>query len=129
MQLGYIIHYVENVAATLDFYEAAFGCARRFVTPESDYGELETGATVLAFASFALIRQGGKDPARPDPARPSGEIAFVTDSVQTAYEQALAAGARAVAEPKRMPWGQVVSHVSDPNGFLVEICGPVDAQP
>lgn len=36
--------YVENVGKTLALYERAFGCARRFVTPEGDYGELDTGA-------------------------------------------------------------------------------------
>ena len=125
MQLGYIIHHVENVAATLDFYEAAFGCTRRFVTPEGDYGELETGATTLAFASFRLIRQGGRNPARPDPDRPTGEVAFVTEDVAAACARATSAGAVLVQAPKEMPWGQTVAHVSDGDGFLVEICTPM----
>ena len=31
MQLGYTLVYVADVAATVDFYEHAFGLARRFV--------------------------------------------------------------------------------------------------
>ena len=125
MQLGYIIHYVENVAATLDFYEAAFGCSRRFMTPEGDYGELETGATTLAFASFALIRQGGKNPVRADARAPVGEIAFVTGDVAAAHARAIGAGAAQVQAPKEMPWGQTIAYVSDADGFLVEICTPM----
>ncbi len=125
MQLGYIIHYVENVEKTLAFYEAALGCTRRFLTPEGDYGELDTGTTTLAFASFALIASAGKNPARADVKAPSSEIAFVTEDVATAYERALRAGAEAVQAPKEMPWGQSVAYVSDCDGFLVEICTPV----
>ncbi len=125
MRLGYVIHYVEEVERTLAFYQAAFGCARRFVTPEGDYGELETGATALAFASFGLIGQAGRTAARPDPAAPTGEIAFVTGDVAAGFARALKAGAAPVRAPAEMPWGQTVAYVSDPDGFLVEICTPV----
>ena len=54
MKLGYVIVYVADVAASLAFYEAAFGLKRRMLTPEGDYGELDTGATTLAFAAQAL---------------------------------------------------------------------------
>lgn len=125
MQLGYIINYVENVADTLAFYEAAFGCNRRLLTPEGGYGELDTGATTLAFASFETIRELGKNPARADAKTPVGEIAFVTDDIEAAFAMALKAGAKAVQEPAEMPWGQSISYVSDKDGHLVEICTPV----
>lgn len=28
------------------------------------------------------------------------------------------------APPERQPWGQTVSYVRDPDGFLVELCTP-----
>jgi lactoylglutathione lyase len=54
--LGYVILYVNDVAASLAFYEKAFGLARRFFQDDNGkaYGELETCATRLAFASVAL---------------------------------------------------------------------------
>ena len=54
--LGYVILYVNDVAASLAFYEKAFGLARRFFHDDNGkaYGELETGATRLAFASVAV---------------------------------------------------------------------------
>ena len=38
----------------LVFFEKTFKMKRRFLTEEQDYGELETGETVLAFAIHEL---------------------------------------------------------------------------
>jgi lactoylglutathione lyase len=54
MKLGYTIAYVADVPASLAFFENAFGLTRRFLHEGGDYGELDTGATTLAFASLEL---------------------------------------------------------------------------
>src|SRR5262245_16551663 len=56
VSLGYAILFVDDVAASLKFYEQAFGLERRFFSDENGmaYGELETGAACLAFANHAL---------------------------------------------------------------------------
>ena len=54
MRFGFTILYVEDVARSLDFYERALGLERRFLHESGDYGELETGATALAFATHEL---------------------------------------------------------------------------
>jgi catechol 2,3-dioxygenase-like lactoylglutathione lyase family enzyme len=113
------------VASTLDFYGKAFGLPTRFLHESGTYGELETGATALAFASRTMLREMGKTPQPPLLAAPTGEIALVTDDVAGAVGRALEAGARLVQEPKAMPWGQTIAYVGDINGFLVEICTPV----
>ena len=117
---GYTILYVEDVAATLDFYEQAFGLARRFFHDEGgkSYGELETGATRLAF---------GRRPVTSDPAGAplAFEIALVTDDVDALYNRALGAGAAAVSAPAVKPWGQTVAYVRDRSGYLVELCTAV----
>lgn len=64
MQFGYTILYVEDVPATVAFYEAAFGLSRRFVHEEGDFGEMDTGATALAFSSLKLMARLGKNPQR-----------------------------------------------------------------
>ena len=58
VSLGYVILCVKDVAASLSFYEAAFGLPRRFFHDDgvNAYGELETGATRLAFASLDLAK-------------------------------------------------------------------------
>jgi len=127
---GYTILYVEDVAATLDFYGDAFGLARRFFHDEGGkaYGELETGATRLAFASLTLAEEHlGRRPVTPDPAGVplAFEIALVTDDVAGLYARALDAGAAAVSAPAVKPWGQTVAYVRDRSGYLVELCTAV----
>ena len=55
MRLAYTILYVPDVAGSLAFYEHAFGLKRRFLHENGTYGELETGATALAFAAEEII--------------------------------------------------------------------------
>jgi lactoylglutathione lyase len=129
MKLRYTILYVADVAASLAFYERAFGLQRGMLHEAGDYGELGTGSTKLAFSSLELMRQLGKAPGRASEQPPVFEIAFETGDVAKAFAAALMAGAQAVQPPENMPWGQVTSYVRDPDGFLIEICSPVAAAP
>lgn len=128
MKLGYTILYVDSVPDTVAFYEAAFGLTRGMVADTGEYGELKTGETTLAFAAigFAETLTGVPvEAAAPGKAAPPLEVAFVADDVHAAFDRAVAAGAVPVRRPERKPWGQLVGHVRDGNGFLVEICSPV----
>ncbi len=128
MQLGYTIVYVPDVAASLAFFEQAFGLRRKFLHESGTYGELDTGATTLSFAAHALgdLNFAGGHVHADTSAQPLGfEIALVTDDVQAAHARAVAAGAREMAAPTAKPWGQVVSYVRCPDGVLVELCTPV----
>lgn len=127
MKLGYVIHYVADVPATVDFYERAFGLTRRFVHESNLYAEMSTGATILAFSAYAMAEVNGLN-IRPTPSGevvPSMEIAFVTDDPVAGFAQAVAAGAAPLVEPVAKPWGQVVGYVRDLDGALIEICSPV----
>lgn len=127
MRFRYTILYVADIEATLGFYARAFGLKPRMVH-EMGYAELETGETVLAFLAQDTLRSMGKTPAAPSLDTPAFEIAFEVDDVQAAFDTAVTGGARVVSTPKDMPWGQTISYVADPDGFLVEICSAV-AQP
>ena len=128
IKYGYTILYVENVEATLAFYVKAFGFVQKFITPEKDYGELETGGTTLALASYTVAEYNGiaiekrKPEALPSPF----EITFVADDIESAWKQAVEAGAEIVKEPIQKPWGQTVGYIRDINGFLVEVCTKVE---
>jgi len=128
MKFGYTIVYVPDVAASLRFFEAAFGIATRFLHESGTYGELEPGATALAFAAHALGDDnfpGGHIEAHSS-TKPLGfEVALVTPDVAAAHAKAIAAGATALAAPVTKPWGQVVSYVRCPDGVLVELCSPI----
>lgn len=125
MILRYTIFYVDNVTESLDFYVRAFGLEKRFIHEAGDYGELSTGDTTLAFSSTELMKQLNKNPRAPSPNNPTFEIAFESDNVAADLARAIEAGATLVQQARNEPWGQTTSYVSDPNGYLIEICSPV----
>lgn len=130
VELGYTIYYVDDVEATLDFYTAAFGLERRFLTPEGDYGELETGPTALAFVANTLAETNLASTAgytRLDPAvpPPGVVITLVAADVPATVEAAVTAGARRYLDPLEKPWGQTVAYLIDPNGALIEVGTPM----
>ena len=129
LKFKYTILYVDNVEETLKFYEAAFGLSTAMLHESGDYGELDTGSTTLSFSSLKLMSDLGKNPAPVNANNPSFEIAFETNDVQAYLTQALSAGASLVQNVENMPWGQITAYVKDNNGFLVELCTPVAAQP
>jgi uncharacterized glyoxalase superfamily protein PhnB len=125
-KLGWVIAYVPDVSAAIEFYEKAFGLERAFIAEDANFGELNTGQTKLAFASEALGDshfEGGFR--RPEPDQPGNiEIALVFDDPPAAFARAVENGASALVEPKTTSWGQVVAYVRDPFGTLVELASP-----
>ena len=128
MKFGYTIVYVSSVTETLAFYKKAFGFETRFLHESGQYGELDTGETVLAFASHAMgeINLGGQYQKTDPNVAPLGvELAFITDDVASAYTKAVAAGAASIAPPTEKPWGQVVAYIRAQEGSLIELCSPI----
>ena len=124
---GYTILYVNNVEETVSFYTKAFGFAQKFITPEKDYAELETGGTTLAFAAYSVAEYNEVAITKSDLSSPppAFEITFVTDDIESAFNLAVESGAVVVKQPEQKPWGQQIGYVRDCNGFLIEICTPV----
>lgn len=128
MKLGYVIIFVQNVQATLAFYEQAFGLKQLFLAESLMYGELATGDTKLAFVDETFVQSNQVDfnVNRIEMQKmPGFEIAFVTEDVAHAYQHALQAGCTDMKAPTQKPWGQTVAYVRDNNGILVEICSPL----
>ena len=123
MKFRYTILYVKDVSASLDFYCDAFGMKLKMLHESGGYGELDTGGTILSFAALSGLKE--KNAMAPNAENPTFEIAFETDDVAAGMNKALKAGAKLVQAPALMPWGQTVAFVSDPDGFLVEICTPI----
>lgn len=129
IKFAYTILYVEDVATTISFYEKAFGFSRKFITDVNDYAELVTGETTLSFASTQLAKTNLSEGFIESNVnnKPFGiEIAFTTNDVENTVESALNAGATLIEKAKTKPWGQIVAYLRDPNGFLIEICTPIN---
>jgi uncharacterized glyoxalase superfamily protein PhnB len=127
IKYGYTILYVKNVEEAIVFYQKAFGFVQKFITPEKDYAELETGGTTLAFAAYSVAEFNGITIGKASTDTPPHpfEITFVCDDVESVWKQAVEAGAVVVKEPAQKPWGQIVGYLRDMNGFLVEVCTSV----
>ena len=128
MHFAYTIVYVADVTASLDFFERAFGLTRRFLHESGGYGELETGATALAFAQHDTARANlGQDYIAADasPVPLGVEIGLACADVPAAYARATSAGAMGLHAPVTKPWGQTVAYVRCPDGTLVELCTPM----
>jgi len=128
MQFGYTIVYVDNVEASIDFFERAFGLQRAFVSPGGEFGTLATGSTALAFCQHATALDSVGQPyvvAQTSPQPLGIEIGLVTAEVDAAVARAVTAGATLIKPPTRKPWGQTVAYVRCPDGSLVELCTPM----
>ena len=128
MKLGYTILYVEDVLKTVAFYETALGLKRLFVHESNAYAEMETGQTRLAFTSKEMATQSGLDFGQLGKVNqpPPFELALVTKDVDGAFQKAIKGGASELKAPLDKPWGQRVGYVKDCNGFLIEICSPLE---
>jgi uncharacterized glyoxalase superfamily protein PhnB len=129
MKYRYTIFYVSSVEETLEFYKKAFGFDVRFIHESKAYGELETGETILAFATHEMgdINLEGNYAKTNINEKPFGiELAFETYDVPRAFTKAVSAGAIALREPEERPWGQVVGYVRAVDGSIIELCSPID---
>ena len=129
VKFGYTLLYVSNVVNSIEFYEKSFGFTRRFITPENDYGELETGQTTISFVSKELANTNLKNGFiecdilhKPF----ATELGLVTEEVSEIVAIALKNGGTILEEPIKKPWGQTVAYIRDLDGFLIEICTPIN---
>ncbi len=129
VKFGYTILYVKDVTESIEFYEKSFGFERKFITPENDYGELETGQTTISFASIELANSNLKNGFMESNLNEkpfATELGLVTDNVNEIVKIAENNGATIIEEPKEKPWGQTVAYLRDIDGFLLEICTPMN---
>lgn len=129
VKFKYSILYVEDVERSVLFYEKSFGFTRKFITPENDYSELNTGEITLSFASLKLATSNLSDgfiTSNINEKPFAFELAFETEDVENTVFSAIENGATMLQEPTAKPWGQTVAYVRDINGFLIEICSPIN---
>ena len=128
IQYAYTILYVSDVPSTIDFYKKSFGFEQKFITPENDYGEIISGSTTIAFANLELGKSNFKNGFEESNLsnKPFGiELAFTTTEVEKVMKNAIKNGGKLLEERVTKPWGQEVGYLRDLNGFIIEICTPI----
>ncbi|WP_366915390.1 VOC family protein [uncultured Polaribacter sp.] len=129
MKYAYTILYVESVVKTVEFYTKAFGFSKKMITPENDYAELISGETTIAFASIELGKSNFKSGINiaNTKDKPFGiELAFTSEKIDDDFKKAIDVGAKIFEPLTEKPWGQKVGYLLDNNGFLIEICTPIN---
>ncbi|WP_394751345.1 VOC family protein [Spongiimicrobium salis] len=131
IQYAYTILYVKDVPETMEFYKKSFGFESKFLSPNKDYGELVSGSTTIAFANLELgnsnFKKGFMESKLKE--KPFGiELAFTTSEVEQVMAHAIRNGAELLEEMIKKPWDQDVGYIRDLNGFIIEICTPIQDQ-
>ena len=114
------IVYVEDVAASLAFYERVLGLERDHLDGDGSYGELKSG---IGFAANWHAERNLDMPFRRNEREviPLGfELDFAVEDVDGVFRRATEAGAAPVWEPQDKPWGRAAMF-RDPDGVLVHI--------
>ncbi|MFC1739088.1 VOC family protein [Planctomycetota bacterium] len=115
--------FVNDLQKTIDFYRDVIGLEVK-QTDES-YAEFNhDGIRFAAFERVMLPEWLGVTPTYPDGLNGTFELAIdlpYYKDVDRKFDQFVKAGARAIREPRDMPWGQRSSMVADPDGNLIEL--------
>jgi PhnB protein len=109
---------LQNAAEAIEFYRKAFGATERLRMPDASgritHAEIVLGDSCImladehpAIGAFSAQHYGGS---------PVSFMVYV-DDVDSAFRQAVDAGAAAVREPADQPYGDRMAGVKDPFGY------------
>jgi lactoylglutathione lyase len=127
-EIGMTLLYVQDVQASIGFYEEAFGLERDAKVP-AELGDIfqRSAGSTLGFVQrdFTEDHVGGVARVAPERDAPPVIVLFAVPDVDAAYRRAIDAGARSVRAPEDKPLGFRVAYVRDRDGFLVELATPI----
>ncbi len=112
--LSYITLWVERFDECLVFYRDQLGLPLEWA--EENFAQFATQG-----ARLYLHRLGLSQPLRPD----SIEMHFEVQDVDAAYQALKQQGIHFSQTPANMPWGTRMAACRDPEGFNIEIVGPL----
>ena len=124
MKRSFPSFFVDDVPATVDFYERAFGAVLDHAHDDGSYAELRLGDLMLGLCAATEARRHLPVEFHPaDVTEPPGafELYLEVDDADEAARRASEAGAALLAPPVNKPWGNRVAYLRDPNGFTVEV--------
>jgi lactoylglutathione lyase len=114
-RIGYVILYVEDLGASVEFYRDVVGLPYKF----TDAGYAEFGTEGTRFALFERRRAEWLTGRTVAPGA-AGEVVVMVDDVDAWTDRLAARGVEVLSGPADRPWGHRTVHVADPDGFVVE---------
>ncbi|MCP8952892.1 VOC family protein [Bacillus safensis] len=124
MKMKYTILYVNDVEASIHFYQHVLGFPIKLRV--ESYVEFDTGDVTLSINSRQDVKEAlGLPVPEANQASHTFEIGFVVDEVAQTIASMKEKGVPIIKEPAKKPWGQTVAYVSDPDGHFIEICDAV----
>ena len=128
-QIALITILTDNVPALTRFYQDALGFSVK--TDMGEYIEFESEGVRFAVCARSIMKSATGDPSfAENRAGQSFELAFPLDlpaSVDEAYTEVVARGAKPIQPPATMPWGQRTAFFSDPDGNIHELFAELPA--
>ncbi|GAA3148922.1 lactoylglutathione lyase [Kribbella aluminosa] len=115
MEIGYVILYVEDLAASVGFYRDVVGFAYKFT--DAGYAEFDTGG--VRFGLYERRRAEWLTGRGVTPGA-GAEVVVMVEDVDECFARLRGAGAEVLSGPADRPWGHRTVHVADPDGFVVE---------
>ncbi|MFP7272597.1 VOC family protein [Bacillus safensis] len=124
MKMKYTILYVNDVEASIHFYQHVLGFPIKLRV--ESYVEFDTGDVTLSINSRQDVKEAlGLPVPEANQASHTFEIGFVVDDVEQTIASMKEKGVSIIKEPAKKPWGQTVAYVSDPDSHFIEICDAV----
>jgi lactoylglutathione lyase len=115
VEIGYVILYVGELRASVEFYRDVVGLAYKF--SDAGYAEFDAGGV-----RFGLYEQRRAEWLTGRGVTPGagGEVVVMVDDVDACAERLAGLGVPVLSGPADRPWGHRTVHVADPDGFVVE---------
>ncbi|MCY7436715.1 MULTISPECIES: VOC family protein [Bacillus] len=124
MKMKYTILYVNDVEASIHFYQHVLGFPMKLKV--ESYVEFDTGDVTLSINSRQDVKDAlGLPVPEANQSSQTFEIGFVVDDVEQTIASMKEKGVSIIKEPAKKPWGQTVAYVADPDGHFIEICDAV----
>ena len=112
-QFRHVMLMVEDVLATVEFYQKGLGLTSKMATPA--WAELEANGTIIALHATSEKPQTGSSPI----------LSFHVADVYTAIEDLEAIGAKLEGQVRQPSFGKIAA-VRTPDGHLLSLLQPVE---
>jgi catechol 2,3-dioxygenase-like lactoylglutathione lyase family enzyme len=119
---------VGDMAASIAFWRDVMGLHMTFGDEAMGYAYFETGSAGIELLTREGFASALGEASQPTPQGYPAVLDFQVEDVDAAYADFVGRGATAVAGPQDRPaWGVRSAHLSDPNGYIVELYSSLPA--